>query len=61
MDKICFSVKERMTLLEVLCGRRDFVGKLISDLDLRNEDKLLKLYRDDLESINSILSKLGYF
>lgn len=60
MKEFSFSVGERLILLEVLCGRRDFIMKLIPTLDSVRDSKLIKLYNRDLSFVVSILEKLGY-
>ena len=61
MKKLLLSVDERLVLLDTLCLRRDFVQKLISTYDYSDNPKVLDNYRKELVSINSILTKLGYF
>lgn len=61
MKKLLFSVDERLVLLDTLCLRRDFVQKLISTYDYNDNPKVLDNYQKELVSINSILTKLGYF
>lgn len=61
MKKLLLSVDERLVLLDTLCLRRDFVQKLISTYDYDDNPKVLDNYRKELVSINSILTKLGYF
>lgn len=61
MKNLLLSVDERLVLLDTLCLRRDFVQKLISTYDYDDNPKVLDNYRKELVSINSILTKLGYF
>lgn len=61
MKELLLSVDERLVLLDTLCLRRDFVSKLISTYDVNDDIKILENYRVELNTINSILSKLGYF
>ena len=61
MKKLLLSVDERLVLLDTLCLRRDFVQKLIYTYDYNDNPKVLDNYRKELVSINSILTKLGYF
>lgn len=61
MKNLLLSVDERLVLLDTLYLRRDFVQKLISTYDYNDNPKVLDNYRKELVSINSILTKLGYF
>lgn len=61
MKNLSLSVDERLVLLDTLCLRRDFVHKLISTYDYKDNPKVLDNYRKELDSLNSILTKLGYF
>lgn len=61
MKNLLLSVDERLVLLDTLCLRRDFVQKLISTYNYDDNPKVLDNYRKELVSINSILTKLGYF
>lgn len=56
-----FSVDERVALLGVLVDRCDFIKKLIPTLDSVYDSELIKLYNNELSSLNSVLRKLGYF
>lgn len=61
MKNLSLSVDEHLVLLDTLCLRRDFVQKLISTYDYKDSPKVLDNYRKELDSLNSILTKLGYF
>lgn len=61
MKELLLSVDERLVLLDTLCLRRDFVSKLIATYDFEDDIKILENYRKELITINSVLSKLGYF
>ena len=61
MKNLLLSVDERLVLFDTLCLRRDFVQKLISTYDYKDNPKVFDNYQKELVSINSILTKLGYF
>lgn len=61
MKELLLSVDERLVLLDTLCLRRDFVLKLIASYGFEDDIKILENYRKELNTINSVLSKLGYF
>lgn len=61
MKNLSLSVDEHLVLLDTLCLRRDFVQKLISTYDYKDNPKVFDNYRKELDSLNCILTKLGYF
>lgn len=61
LKELLLSVDECLVLLDTLCLRRDFVSKLIATYDSGDDIKILENYRKELDNINSVLSKLGYF
>lgn len=61
MNNLLLSADERIILMDALCLRRQFVSKLLADENFDDEPLVFENYRFELRTINSILSKLGYF
>lgn len=61
MKNLSLSVDERITLIDALCLRRQFVSKLLATENFDDEPLIFENYCFELRTINSILSKLGYF
>lgn len=61
MKELRLTTKEHLILLDTLCLRRDFVIKLLAAYGLDDDPKIFENYRKELNSINSILDKMGYF